>query len=117
MSVLAQAPPFAGPEVQWYDLAPLLALVGGGIVLMVLAALLPGRWPRGGYAVFTAVVAVVAGTFTVLLWNDVRDEGPKSLVGGALGLDGFTLFVTFVICWIAVFCWTRVRGGRGTVPW
>ena len=98
MSVLAQTPPFVGPEVQWYDLAPLLALVGGGIVLMVLAALLPGRWPRGGYAVFTAVVAGVAGTFTVLLWNDVQDEGPKSLVGGALGLDGFTLFVTFVIC-------------------
>ena len=98
MSVLAQTPPFAGPDVQWYDLAPLLALVGGGIVLMVLAALLPGRWPRGGYAVFTAVVAGVAGTFTVLLWNDVQEEGPRSLVGGALGLDGFTLFVTFVIC-------------------
>ena len=28
---------------------------------MVLAALLPGRWPRGGYALFTAVVAGVAG--------------------------------------------------------
>ena len=96
--LLAQASDFVGPEVQWYSLAPLLSLVGGGLVLMLLAALFPGRWPRGGYALFTAVVAGVAGVFTVLLWNDVQDDGPKSLVGGALGLDGFSLFVTFTIC-------------------
>src|SRR4249920_1468379 len=101
--VLAQAaPPFIGPEVQWYSLAPLITLVGGGLVLMVLSALLPGRWPRGGYAIFTAVVAGIAATFTILLWNDVQDNGPKSLVGGAIGLDGFSLFLTFVIC-VAVF--------------
>jgi hypothetical protein len=65
--VLAQAaPPFIGPEVQWYSLAPLITLVGGGLVLMVLSAVLPGRWPRGGYAIFTAVVAGVAATFTIL---------------------------------------------------
>ena len=69
---------------------------------MVLSALLPGRWPRGGYAIFTAVVAGIAATFTILLWNDVQDDGPKSLVGGAIGLDGFSLFLTFVIC-VAVF--------------
>ena len=96
--LLAQASDFVGPEVQWYSLAPLLSLVGGGLVLMLLAALFPGRWPSGGYALFTAIVAGVAGTFTVLLWNDVQDSGPKSLVGGALGLDGFSLFVTFTIC-------------------
>jgi len=101
--VLAQAAaPFVGPPVQWYSLAPLISLVGGGLVLMVLAALLPGRWPRGGYAMFTAVVAGVAATFTILLWHDVQDNGPKSLVGGAVSLDGFALFLTFVIC-IAVF--------------
>ena len=99
MVLLAQAAaPFVGPDVQWFGLAPLITLVGGGLVLMVLAALLPGRWPNGGYALFTAVVAGTAGTFAVFLWNDVRDDGPKSLVGGALGLDGFSLFVTFVIC-------------------
>ena len=92
----------SGPTVQWYSLAPLITLVGGGLVLMVLSALLPGRWPRGGYAIFTAVVAGIAATFTILLWHDVQDNGPKSLVGGAIGLDGFSLFLTFVIC-VAVF--------------
>ena len=78
--LLAQASDFVGPEVQWYSLAPLLSLVGGGLLLMLLAALFPGRWPRGGYALFTAVVAGVGGVFTVLLWTDVQDDGPKSLV-------------------------------------
>jgi len=102
MTLLAQAAPFVGPEVQWFALAPLITLVAGGLVLMVLAALLPGRWPRGGYALFTAIVAATAATFVAFLWDDVRDSGPKSLVGGALALDGFSLFITFVIC-IAVF--------------
>ena len=87
-----------GPEVQWYSLAPLLSLVGGGLVLMLLAALFPGRWPRGGYASSPRSWPGWPATFTVLLWNDVQDSGPKSLVGGALGLDGFSLFVTFTIC-------------------
>jgi NADH-quinone oxidoreductase subunit N len=100
--VLAQTPTFVGPDVQWFSLAPLLTLAGGGLVLMVLAALLPGRWPKGGYAAFTALVALVAGVFAVILWNDVQDDGPQSLVGGALGLDGFSVFVTIIIC-AAVF--------------
>jgi NADH-quinone oxidoreductase subunit N len=95
--LLAQAT-FNGPAVQWFDVAPLLTLVGGGLLLMVLAALFPGRWPKGGYAVFTALVALVALVFSFILWNDVQDNGPKSLIGGALGLDGFSVFVTVIIC-------------------
>ena len=101
--LLAQATTtFSGPAVQWFDLAPLIALVGGGLLLMLLSALLPGRWPRGGYAFFTALVALVAGTFACIEWHDVQENGPKSLVGGAIALDGFSVFLTVVIC-ITVF--------------
>jgi NADH-quinone oxidoreductase subunit N len=98
MSLLAQAASFEGPEVSWYGLAPLLVLTGGALLLMVAAALLPGRWPRGSYALFTVVVAVVAGVFALFLWDDVQEDGPKGLVGNAIGLDGFSLFFTIVIC-------------------
>ena len=64
---------------------------------------LPGRWPRGGYALFTARRRRRRRRrFAVFLWDDVQDDGAQSLVGGALGLDGFSLFVTIVIC-VAVF--------------
>jgi NADH-quinone oxidoreductase subunit N len=96
--VLAQAATFEGPEVHWFGLSPLLVLTGGCLALMVAAALIPGRWPRGVYAMFTAVVAGTAGTLAIFLWDDVQDEGPRGLVGDAIGLDGFSLFFTVVIC-------------------
>ena len=96
-ALLAQAT-FSGPEVDWFGLSPLIVLTGGCLVLMVAAALVPGRWPRGGYALFTGIIAVTAGTFGLFLWDDVQEEGPRGLVGDAIGLDGFSVFFTLVIC-------------------
>ena len=45
-SLLAATAPFAGPSVDWYRLSPLLILLGGGLVLLVGAALTGERWPR-----------------------------------------------------------------------
>jgi NADH-quinone oxidoreductase subunit N len=97
-SVLAQAESFEGPDVYWFGLSPLLVLTGGCLVLMVASALLPGRWPHHVYAWATAAVAAAAGTLALFLWDDVQDEGPRGLVGDAIGLDGFSLFFTIVIC-------------------
>jgi NADH-quinone oxidoreductase subunit N len=96
-ALLAQAT-FSGPEVDWFGLSPLIVLTGGCLVLMVAAALVPGRWPRGGYALFTGIIAVTAGTFGLFLWDDAQEEGPRGLVGDAIGLDGFSVFFTLVIC-------------------
>ncbi len=41
-----------GPAIAWFDLSPLLVLLGASLVLLVLAALTPA-WPRGLYAAFT----------------------------------------------------------------
>ena len=35
---------------------------------------------------------------SIVLWDDVTDNGPSTLVGGALALDTFALFVAVVIC-------------------
>ena len=34
----------------------------------------------------------------MVLWDDVTDNGPSTLVGGALAFDTFALFVTIAIC-------------------
>jgi NADH-quinone oxidoreductase subunit N len=96
---LAQVPPtFQGPEVQWFALSPLLVLTGGAVALMVLAALTPGRWPRGGYALATAITAGAAGVLAAFLWDDVQETGPMALVAGAVELDAFSLLLTMLIC-------------------
>ncbi len=89
---------FIGPKVDWFALSPLLILVGGGLVLMVAAALTLGTWFKGAYALATASISGAAGTLAIILWHKVNDSGPRNLIKGALALDGFSLFVILLIC-------------------
>ena len=46
----------------------------------------------------TAAAAGAAGVLAMVLWDDVTDDGPSTLVGQALAFDTFALFVTIAIC-------------------
>jgi NADH-quinone oxidoreductase subunit N len=96
--MLAQAPEFVGPEVRWFSLAPMLTLLAGTLVLMVGSALVRRKLLRGSFAFVTVFTAATAFVFACFLWDDVRDSGPTDLVGRAIALDGFSLFVTMAIC-------------------
>ncbi len=99
MSLFAQLPSgFVGPSVDWFALSPLLVLLGGGLVLMLAAALGPRRVPRGAYAIGTVTVASAALVMAAILWNKVNDTGPRNILKGAISLDGFAIFLTVVIC-------------------
>jgi len=87
---------FQGPAVQWYALSPILVLLGGALVLLVVSALV--ELPKRSYAAVTCAVAGTAATLGFFLWHDVSVHGTRSLVGGALGLDGFSVFLTVAIC-------------------
>ena len=89
--------PFVPPSIDWFALSPLLVLLGGGLVLLVLASLTP-RWPRGLYAAFAATTAGAAMVMSFVLWDDITDEGARTLVAGALAFDGFAMFTTITIC-------------------
>ena len=93
--MLAQV--FDGPDVSWFALSPMIVLVGAALFLLLVGALTP-LWPRGLYAVVTAVAAGAAGVLSMVLWDDVTDNGPSTLVGQALAFDTFALFVTIAIC-------------------
>jgi len=94
--MLAQAS-FNGPDVDWFALSPMIVLVGAALLLLVVGALTP-LWPRGLYAAVTATAAGAAGVLSMVLWDDVTDDGPSTLVGQALAFDTFALFVTIAIC-------------------
>jgi NADH-quinone oxidoreductase subunit N len=97
MTLLAQASSFGGPPVEWFDLSPILVLVGTALLLLVVGALTP-VWPRGLYAAVTAGAAAAAGILAIVLWGDITDSAPTTLVGGALAFDTFAEFVTIAIC-------------------
>jgi len=101
VSLLAQASEVAvtTPSVDWWGVMPLLLLAAPAMVLLHASSLLP-RVFRGFYTVATIAIATVAGGFALALWSRVTDpdRGPFSTLGGAFGVDGFSVFVTVLLC-------------------
>jgi len=95
--MLAQIDTFVGPEVGWFALSPLLTLLGGALGLMLLGALTP-QWPKGLYAFVSATTAGAAAVLAMVQWDDITDNGPTTLVAGALAFDTFAMFMTITIC-------------------
>ena len=103
LAFLAQTPLIvseesATPSIVWSSVAPALILMLGGILLLTIVSLLRGRLPSWFYATWTIAVAVLAKCALVPLWWRVQDGGARSEMAGTVGLDGFSLFVTGVIC-------------------
>ncbi|MET0910800.1 MAG: NADH-quinone oxidoreductase subunit N [Ilumatobacteraceae bacterium] len=95
--MLAQIDTFVGPEVGWFALSPMLTLLAGALGIMLLGALTP-KWPNGWYAMFSAITAGTAGALAMVQWDDITDNGPTTLVGGAIAFDTLSMFLTITIC-------------------
>jgi NADH-quinone oxidoreductase subunit N len=95
--MLAQVEEFVGPEVGWWALTPMLTLLVGALGMMIVGALTP-MWPRGLYAYVSAVIAGAAGAMAMVQWDNISDDGPSTLVGGAIAFDNFAMFATITIC-------------------
>jgi NADH-quinone oxidoreductase subunit N len=88
---------FIGPEVGWFALSPMLVLLGGALGLLLVGALTP-RWPNGLYAFVSAFTAGTAAVLAMFQWDDITDNGPTTLVGGAIAFDTLAMFMTITIC-------------------
>lgn len=87
-------------DVAWSAVGPLLVLIGGALALLAADALKRRRPLKGSYALVTTVVGGGAILLALPLWDRVQDasDGPFSTLGGAFGVDGFSIFATIVIC-------------------
>lgn len=124
-SILAQAQPLVspgpaaadavvhvpGPSVDWPALLPLLILLVGGLLMLTFSSFLRGRAPKGVFAGVTVAIAVAAALSALPLWARVQNwdsllwwstshsqPGAFTTVGGSVGVDGFSLFITIVLC-------------------
>jgi NADH-quinone oxidoreductase subunit N len=91
--------PIATPSVDWWAVGPLLAVLGGAVLLMLLTTFVRSRLFRGAYALVTVVAAGTAIGLSVYLWKIVQDNdrGPYTTLDGAVSVDGFSIFATVVI--------------------
>jgi NADH-quinone oxidoreductase subunit N len=122
------------PVVDWAALVPLIVLALGALLLLTVSSLTRGRL---GLRFFTGWV-VVAGLLSFLTaiplwarvqgwdhafaWWDPTDTaaGAFSTVGGALGVDGFSVLLTMLIGLAVALCALVLHGyaereGSGTV--
>ena len=95
--MLQQVDTFVGPEINWFALSPMLTLLGGTLVLMLAGALTP-QWPKGLYAFATATIAGAAGVLAMFQWDDITDDGTRTLVAGVIAYDTLSMFITITIC-------------------
>ena len=91
----------ATPEVDWKALAPILILIGGAMLILVATAM-SRRLSRNSSALAAATVISALGSMisAIPLWRDVTDpeRGPYSAIKGAIAVDGFSVFFTFLVC-------------------
>ncbi|MEO1061475.1 MAG: NADH-quinone oxidoreductase subunit N [Actinomycetota bacterium] len=95
---------FTAPDIDWWGVAPQLVLLTGALTILLVNALLPTKppsWMTTGMSIVTSVVTIV---FAFILWYDVRDpnEGPASIIAGALGVDGFSVFFMVLLPLVAI---------------
>jgi len=130
LSLLAQPAdqlpdPIARTDVAWSAVAPILALVGGALVLLVADALKSRKPLDGTYALVTVVTAGGAMALATPLWQRVQDaeRGPFSTLAQAVGVDGFSVFATFVLCAAVILAaltfdsWLRREEMDGAEPY
>jgi NADH-quinone oxidoreductase subunit N len=88
---------FLAPEVEWFHLSPIIALIGGALFLLVVGALTP-TWPRNLYAAVTGATVAIAGGLAIVQWHTVTNDGPATLLNGALAFDTFAQYLTVTVC-------------------
>jgi NADH-quinone oxidoreductase subunit N len=117
--------PIDTPRVDWAGEAPLLVLVGGALVLLLVSSFVRHRFSTAGYTVFTCLVGLGAIGAAIPLWREVQDpdRGPFSTLAGAVGVDGFSVFITVVLAAAVILAalltddYLRREGLEGVEPY
>ena len=89
--------PFIAPAIDRFAVAPLLILLGGGLVLLVAASLTP-PWPKHLYSLSTIAIAVATIVVVCMQWGRISESGPRFIIGDALAYDHFSMFGIIVVC-------------------
>jgi NADH-quinone oxidoreductase subunit N len=92
------------PKVDWKLIGPINVLIFGALSLLVLASLARHtRWISGVYVWFTSATAAISGALAIAHWDDARNlQKSPSAIADAVKIDGFSVFITVLICAVVV---------------
>lgn len=81
------------PDIQWLALSPHVVMAGAAVVLLTIVSLAGTRLLGWFAAVWTAAAGLAVLATAIAVWVQVQDEGPSLAIAGAIGVDGFSVFV------------------------
>src|SRR5437762_409071 len=89
----------AHPHIDINTMLPAIILIGGGLLILLIGAMVRRRSRPGVYAVLTVLTGAAAGAAALWQWDnyDLLKHGRPSVVN-AVALDGFSVFFTVAIC-------------------
>ncbi len=90
--LLAQAT-FTAPVIDWWSAAVFLTPLVGALVVLLYSRLSPREVPYYASTILTVLTGVLTAGFSFRLWGEFTDHGTKVVLGGAIVLDGFAIFV------------------------
>jgi NADH-quinone oxidoreductase subunit N len=98
IALVAQVRPLDLPQVEYSRFLPILILIGGALGILVVASVVGSRVAGAWWTTLSVATAGAAGLSAAWLWNDIQQAGPGTAVAGALRVDGFSVWFSFVIC-------------------
>ncbi len=91
---------FVAPEIDWLALAPLIVVLGAGVVGVLVEAFVPARARRVTQIVLTLAALAGGFAFVVVLWPQIVAQ-PVQVVGGSVTLTPFALGTQGIIAVLA----------------
>jgi NADH-quinone oxidoreductase subunit N len=101
----ASVAPIKVPPIDWFAIAPEIALFGAALAIVLLRSLVRHDPRVHTAALITAIAGVVtSGAFTLVQWRFVQEDGPYETmitstkpVVGMIAVDGFAVFAKMVV--------------------
>lgn len=88
---------FTAPQIDWAQLAPIIIVLGAGVVGVLVEAFVP-RGVRRTVQLAIALVATAGALIAVsALWAGVAETGGTAVVGGSVMIDGPALVIQGVV--------------------
>ncbi|NDO89911.1 NADH-quinone oxidoreductase subunit NuoN [Cellulosimicrobium composti] len=98
---------FVAPAVDWLYLAPILVVLGAGVVGVLIEAFVPARVRRTVQVVLALLATAAAFALVVVLWRDPAVQGSDvapygvRVLGGSMVIDPFGLAVQGIVVLLA----------------
>ncbi|ARU52271.1 NADH-quinone oxidoreductase subunit N [Cellulosimicrobium cellulans] len=98
---------FVAPTVDWLYLAPILVVLGAGVVGVLIEAFVPARVRRTTQVVLALLATAAAFALVVVLWRDPAVQGADGapygvrVLGGSMVIDPFGLAIQGIVVLLA----------------